>query len=207
MIEIVKMTVEDQLQNQPTITSARDLLGCVLTVGACSGLIVETEAYLGEGDRAAHAFGGRRTPRNSALYDAAGTVYVYQMRQYCLLKLVTQAKAVPQCVLIRALEPLTGLALMAQRRGVSGPALTNGPGKLCQALALTRADNATLLNRNRLCLSLMPARLPQTIGVAPRIGVPNKGEATTAPLRFFVQGNQYVSDMKRALVDQRGGWQ
>lgn len=78
------------LVTQPTIQSAQQLLGMQLSLAGCSGLIVETEAYLGVEDKAAHAFGGRKTPRNHSLYLPAGNVYVYQMRQYCLLNIVTR---------------------------------------------------------------------------------------------------------------------
>lgn len=194
------------LDQTDTITVAQGLLGAVLEVGDCAGLIVETEAYLGERDRAAHAFGGRHTRTNAALYGPAGTIYVYQMRQYCLLNLVTQPVGVPQCVLVRAVEPLLGVAEMAMRRGRSGPAMTSGPGKLCQAFAITLADNQQLVNQGRVHVA-WPGRAPLLIARKPRIGVPNKGEATTAALRFFVAGNPYVSDVKKTEINSNGGWQ
>ncbi|KRN22214.1 3-methyladenine DNA glycosylase [Lacticaseibacillus camelliae DSM 22697 = JCM 13995] len=186
--------------------AARGLLGAVLKVGDCAGLVVETEAYLGVSDRAAHAFGGRRTKTNEALYGPAGTVYVYQMRQYCLLNVVTQPATIPQCVLIRAVEPIAGVAAMAMRRGRSGPAMTSGPGKLCQAFGITLADNNRAVNQGRVQL-IWPGRTPALIRATPRIGVPNKGTATTAALRFFVAGNANVSDMKKRAIDPNGGWQ
>lgn len=197
--------LEKWLTGAATPTIARGLLGATLHKGPCAGLIVETEAYLGETDQAAHAFGGRRTKTNLALWRPAGTIYVYRMRQYCLLNLVTRPEGVPQCVLIRAVEPTAGVALMTQRRGRGGRALTSGPGKLCQAFAITLADNGQLLGEG--ALSLSPGRTPRAIAAAARVGVPNKGAATTAALRFFVAGNPYVSDVKQSQIHPNGGWQ
>lgn len=202
--------MEEQLNRwltaTPTRQIARELLGATLQVAGCAGLIVETEAYLGETDRAAHAFGGRRTKTNGALWAPAGTVYVYQMRQYCLLNLVTQPRGVPQCVLIRAIEPTLGRSQMMLRRNQTGAALTSGPGKLCQALAITLADNGRLLGAGRIALR-RAGRRPQTIAAAPRIGVPGKGAATSAPLRFYVAGNPYVSAIRKSQIHPNGGWQ
>lgn len=191
------------LASQPTPQLARELLGARLQVGACAGLIVETEAYLGEQDRAAHAYGGRHTKRTAALYQGPGTIYVYQMRQYCLLNLVTQAQGTPECVLVRAIAPTQGLAQMTARRHQRGPLVTNGPGKLCQALAITLADNQTRLGQR---LRLTFGRTPAQVLVTPRIGVPNKGEATAALLRYVVAGNPYVSTMLKKAVQENGGW-
>ncbi|MCI1986061.1 MAG: DNA-3-methyladenine glycosylase [Lactobacillus sp.] len=188
----MEKTWQDWCQSLPTPSLAQALLGARIQVGNCSGLVVETEAYLGANDRAAHTYGLRHTPRNDALWQAPGTIYVYQMRQYYLLNFNVQPQGVPECLLIRALQPEKGLATMAQRRGQSGVALANGPGKLTQALNITRADDQTTLDTGRLQLTLS-VRQPVQIACGPRIGVPNKGAATTAPLRFWVAHNPYVS--------------
>ncbi len=193
-------------QSRSTPALAQALLGAELIVDDCGGLIVETEAYLGVQDRAAHAYANHRTPRNEALWAEPSTVYVYQMRQYCLLNLNVQAQGTPECILIRALEPTQGVATMAQRRQQQGVALANGPGKLCQALAVTRADNAILLGTGRVHITLDVAR-PQIIATGPRIGVPNKGAWTTAALRYWVQDNPYVSgSSRRAAQLHQKGW-
>lgn len=192
---------------QPTIQSAQQLLGMQLSLAGCSGLIVETEAYLGVEDKAAHAFGGRKTPRNHSLYLPAGNVYVYQMRQYCLLNIVTRTAEVPECILIRALEPQAGMAKMQQRRHQEGVGLTNGPGKLCQALAIDRALDGSRLNAGGLQLTATTFQ-PRHITIGPRIGIPNKEPWTSAPLCFSVQGNPFVSGTARRDQDLKTrGWQ
>lgn len=195
------------LAEQPTIKLAQELLGARLIVDGCGGLIVETEAYLGETDRAAHAFAGHQTKRNAALWAAAGTIYIYQMRQYCLLNIITQPAGVPQGVLIRAIEPTQGIPQMQKRRPVALPELASGPGKLTQALGVTLADNLTTLDEGRIHLT-RHVRVPHQIQATARVGVPNKGKATTAPLRFVVAGNPFVSGIRRRDIDeQEGGWQ
>ena len=195
------------LETQSTLDSARQLLGMKLSLGACSGLIVETEAYLGARDQAAHAFNHRHTTRNHSLFLAAGTVYVYRMRQYCLLNIVTQPVDVPECILIRALEPISGLATMQTRRKQIGIGLTNGPGKLCQALAIDKQLDGTVLNQSGLSLAPTDHR-PRNIAVGPRIGIPNKEPWTSAPLRFYVAGNPFVSKIPRREQDlEMRGWQ
>lgn len=194
-------------QSAPTPVLAQALLGTELVVAGCGGLIVETEAYLGAQDRAAHAYQNHQTRRNRALWGPPGTVYVYQMRQYCLLNLNVQAQGVPECILIRALEPTRGVAQMAARRKQTGVAIANGPGKLCQALALTLADNEKPLAASRLNLTLNVAR-PAAIASGPRVGVLNKGVWTTAGLRFWVAGNPYVSGISRRAAElHQKGWQ
>src|SRR6267142_326887 len=132
---------------------ARDLLGKKLVVpsktGArVAGIIVETEAYRGPADRASHAYGGRRTRRTETMYSVGGTAYVYFVYgMHHQFNVVTGVADVPHAVLVRALEPVEGVALMRQRRrAASDRELTSGPGKLCQALGIDRAlDAADLL--------------------------------------------------------------
>ena len=115
-------------------------LGCVLFHGETAGILVETEAYLGIDDLAAHASRGL-TPRTKVIFGPAGRAYVYFIYgMHECLNVVADREGVPGCVLIRALEPLCGLKQMARRRNWNGPTigLANGPGKLTQALAITR---------------------------------------------------------------------
>ena len=115
------------------------LLGKLLIHGRAAGRIVETEAYLAAGDPAAHAFRGR-TPRTEVLYGPPGHAYVYRTRQHCCLNVAVQAPGVPGCVLIRAVQPVAGLAAMRRRRsGVVDARLVDGPAKLCQALGVGMA--------------------------------------------------------------------
>ncbi len=137
---------------RPTIDVARDLLGCVLLYGETAGMIVETEAYLGLDDLAAHASRGK-TERTKVLFGPAGRAYVYfSYGMHECLNVVADREGTPGCVLIRALEPLSGLATMYERRRWRGAptGLTNGPGKLTQALAITREHYGQRLDRGNL---------------------------------------------------------
>jgi DNA-3-methyladenine glycosylase len=130
---------------KPTIELAKALLGCLLVKeteeGITSGYIVETEAYMGPEDRAAHSFGNRRTKRTEIMFGDAGKVYTYQMHTHTLVNVVSGPIEIPQAVLIRAVEPHSGLDLMHQRRGTDNLTnLTNGPGKLAKALGITMED-------------------------------------------------------------------
>src|SRR5688572_22748522 len=128
-------------RREDTVQVARDLLGKLLVVPdetgqRVSGMIVETEAYLGVADHAAHSFGGRRTPRNEVMYAGGGTVYVFFVYgMYYQFNVVTGPAEHPHAVLIRAVEPIKGIEIMRLRRGaMKDRNLTSGPGKLCIAL-------------------------------------------------------------------------
>lgn len=194
----------------PTEELAQQLLGCLLIKeteeGVTSGWIVETEAYLGEMDQAAHSFGLRKTPRLEAMYQSAGTIYIYQMHTHTMLNIVAKEAGNPQGILIRALEPHSGVELMEQRRNMSGLGVTNGPGKLTKAMGITREDYGTSISEPPLYLSSDQRRIPKNIIDSPRIGIPNKGKWTDEPLRFTVGGNPYVS-RKKGTVDLDLGWQ
>ncbi len=186
---------------QPTLRVARALLGKVLVhdtpEGTCAGRIFEVEAYLGPHDRAAHSFGGRRTARNEVMYGPPGHAYVYFIygMHHCV-NVVTQPRGVPQAVLVRAIEPLLGEDLMrARRRLPDAPAwrLCRGPGALCQALGITRAQNGADLGRSRLRIVDAPALLPRLVGRAPRIGIDYAGPWAGRAWRFFVYGHRAVS--------------
>ncbi len=129
-----------------TLTVAEELVGCVLEMGDVSGRIVEVEAYLGEKDPASHA-GRGRTPRSEIMFGPPGFAYVYLIygMHHCL-NFVTEKEGTAGAVLVRALEPLAGRELMAERRGLdpntsSDRDLCSGPGKLCQALGIDRRWN------------------------------------------------------------------
>lgn len=124
-------------QNRSTSEIARDLLGHKLTYQGLGGYIVETEAYLGVKDRAAHSYGGHRSPANEGLYCRAGSLYIYAQRQYFFFDIATQKAGEPQGVLVRAIEPAQGQEQMEiNRHGKKGVLLTNGPAKLMQALGI-----------------------------------------------------------------------
>jgi DNA-3-methyladenine glycosylase len=180
---------------------ARDLLGTILVRGSLAGRIVETEAYLGLNDPAAHAVAGR-TLRNFVLWGPPGRAYVYFIygNHYCLnVSCLPEGRA--GCVLIRALEPIAGLDRMARNRDLDlavlrSPArlrlLTSGPGRLCEAFAITRSrDNDTDVTIRDSSLFIAESDLPRPRIVAtPRIGIT---KAAAHPLRYLIRGNPFVS--------------
>jgi DNA-3-methyladenine glycosylase len=178
---------------------ARALLGCVLLhdspEGRAAGRIVETEAYLRD-DPACHAARGR-TPRNAPMFGPPGRSYIYLIYgMYRCFNVVTAREGVGEAVLIRALEPLEGLDLMARRRGtVVERNFCSGPGKLVIALGLDASHNDLDLRKGP--VRILPARafLPESPGkgiirVTQRIGI-TKG--ADLPLRFHLDGNAHVS--------------
>ena len=133
---------------EDTLRVSRELLGKLLVVidssgRRVSGMIVETEAYMGEIDRAAHSFGGRRTARNEITYAAGGHVYVFFIYgMYYQLNFVTGPAEHPHVALIRGIEPVEGIEIMRERRGaMPDKNLTSGPGKLCIAFGIDRGLN------------------------------------------------------------------
>ncbi|ETY74164.1 DNA-3-methyladenine glycosylase [Lactiplantibacillus fabifermentans] len=206
------MDIETYLSQQPTPAIAQDLLGrqlrLVTPAGMMTAWITETEAYLGAQDAGAHAFKNHQTARNQALWQSAGTIYIYQMRTQFLLNFVTQAAGVPECVLIRGIEPATGLPLMQANRPQPLKNLTNGPGKLMQALGLDKQLNGQPLNVGPLHLQLTPRRVPIKISTSGRVGIVNKGDWSSAPLRYYVTGNPWVSQSRQRDIDpETHGWQ
>jgi DNA-3-methyladenine glycosylase len=182
---------------RPTTELARELLGCVVIHGATAGMIVETEAYLGADDLASHSSRGR-TERTRVIFGPAGRAYVYFIYgMHECLNVVAEAEGQPGCVLIRALQPLTGIALMRRRRQWLGPieGVANGPGKLTQALDITRAQYGARLDRGRLRIRRWREGPTFEIETTPRIGI---RECPDWPLRFVYKGNPYASRPQRS---------
>ena len=186
---------------QPTLRVARALLGKTLVhdtaEGRTTGRIVEVEAYRGPADRAAHSSGGRRTPRNEVMYGPAGHAYVYFIYgMYFCMNVVCQPAGVPEAVLLRALEPLEGIALMRQRRALpDGPEwrLCRGPGALCRALGITRVENGADLVHGPLRILDAPPVPAGRVVRTPRIGVGYAGAHAALPWRFLLRGSPAVS--------------
>jgi DNA-3-methyladenine glycosylase len=166
---------------------ARQLIGWEVYVHGVGGRIVETEAYHQE-DPASHSFPGP-TPRNAVMFGPPAHVYVYRSYgiHWCM-NFVCGPQGEGSAVLIRAIEPLHGLPIMAERRGLADPrALCSGPGKLCQALGVTREHDGCSLDHPPFELREGAAG---RIAVGPRIGIT---KAADAPWRFGEAGSKFVS--------------
>ncbi|SDS88467.1 DNA-3-methyladenine glycosylase [Paenibacillaceae bacterium GAS479] len=192
--------VQPEFFRLPTLELAQALIGMVLVKvspeGTAAGWIVETEAYCGPHDGAAHSYGGRRTARTEIMFGEPGHAYAHVMHTHCLLNIVSAEAGCPQGVLIRALEPCAGIELMERRRGGNKKLaeLASGPGKLTQALGITMEDYARSLWKPPLYIAV--GRQAGEIAAGPRIGIDNSGEARDYPWRFWEQGNQHVSGPK-----------
>jgi DNA-3-methyladenine glycosylase len=184
---------------RPTLTVAKDLLGKHLVRKSgrtlLVGKIVEVEAYLGDRDPASHAYRGK-TKRNEVMFRTGGHLYVYFTygMHYCA-NVVTGKEGTGHAVLIRAIEPVSGLAAMRKNRkppagGTQQFGMTNGPAKLCQALGIERIDNGTDLLGDDIFLARRTPSSPLTIGRSPRIGIT---KARHHPWRFFLKGNPWIS--------------
>lgn len=191
-----------------TLTAAQKLLGKYIYTEqdgvVTGGYITEVEAYLGEHDKAAHAYQLRRTKKNEMMYRDFGTIYVYTMHGHHCMNFITKDKAHPEGVLIRGIEPVTGIDKMIERRGREIN-LTDGPGKLTQSLGIKRERyNGTRLNDDGVCIR--EGKIPKAITASKRIGIDNKEEAVDYLYRFTVRGNPHVSKDK-VKVEENNGWQ
>jgi DNA-3-methyladenine glycosylase len=177
---------------RPAVEVARDCLGKILVHGSTAGRIVEVEAYLGVEDRAAHAWRGL-TDRTRVIFGPPGHAYVYFIYgMYECLNFVAEPEGMAGCVLIRALEPLAGLAIMRRRRRAAHRVedLASGPGKLTLAMGITRKLNGADLLEGPLQVRRMVDESRFEIQVTPRIGITH---AADWPLRFVMAGNRFVS--------------
>lgn len=190
------MAIDEAFFTLPTLELAVQLLGKELILDGVGGYIVETEAYIGPHDRAAHSYGGRKTPRTEVMFGPPGKAYVYVIHGHHCLNVVSGQDRDPEAVLIRALEPTRGVDRMIERRGRSYN-LTDGPGKLCQALGITREHNTWDLLRSP--LRIQDGIEVKRVAVGTRIGIENAGEAREYPWRFWIDGNEHVSRPRRPL--------
>lgn len=192
---------------------ARDLLGQVLVrrgpEGLTSGRIVETEAYKGLKDAACHSARGPRDGRAAAMWGPGGRAYVYLIYgMYCCMNVVTRREGEPEAVLIRAVEPLTGLDLMQERRRTAGlKKLCSGPGKLCMAMDISRQHNGADLCGDVLYLEygegfgpgpagtvlFSEGPRPFEIAASRRINVDYAGEDALRLWRFTIKDSPFVS--------------
>lgn len=179
---------------QDTAKVARDLIGKILVRRIkrrwIGGIIVETEAYLAQGDQASHSFKGLTTG-NAAMFRSAGTLYIYPIHTHHCFNIVTETSGRGCAVLIRAIEPIWGIDFMiSQRKTHDQRKLTRGPGCLCQALAIDRGDNERHLKKLGTFLIANSQFSTPSITVSKRIGITRNAEL---PLRFFWDSNWYVS--------------
>jgi DNA-3-methyladenine glycosylase len=181
---------------RPAEVVAADLVGMVVisSVGGkiTEGRIVETEAYLGYDDPASHGYLHRRNSRNLALFGPAGSWYVYlSYGMHWCANLVCQRSGLASAVLLRALEPVAGLETMRRRRGpVSDRELCSGPGKLCQALGISRELDGARMGRSLVVVRRPTASEEGRIAGSPRIGIT---KAVDWPLRFHLVGSPWTS--------------
>ena len=187
--------VQAKFYARPTEAVARGLLGQILVsdVGGrrrqTAGRIVEVEAYIGPQDPACHAYGHRRTARTEPLYGPPGTAYVYfTYGMHWCLNAVTELPDYPAAVLIRALEPIAGLATMQRRRGKEP--LCSGPARLCEALGVTGKLNGVSLQHGLLRIVEGKKPKPGDIVTGPRIGIT---QAADWLLRFYLKDSPFVS--------------
>lgn len=165
------------------------------------GKIVETEAYMGAKDKAAHSYNYRRTKRNEVMYGPAGHTYIYLIYgMYYCFNIVTNNSDNPQGVLIRALEPIAGIEEMAYNRYKQPLSalkkaevynLTSGPGKLTQALQITKEHYGTNLLSDK--IYVLNSNDKYEIKTSPRINIDYAEEAIHYPWRFYIKGNNFVS--------------
>ena len=186
--------------DRPTELVARELLGKVIVHeegGRTAGRIVETEAYLGDSDEAAHSFAGL-TDRTRVIFGPPGHAYVYfSYGMHHCLNLVAEQAGRAGCVLIRALEPLEGIDLMFARRSRARSArdLCSGPGKLTQALGVTLAQYGADVTRGALRVLDWPPEEEFQPARGPRIGITRSADL---PLRFWIRGSEFVSRQARS---------
>jgi DNA-3-methyladenine glycosylase len=196
------MILPRAVYQQDTIKVSKDLLGKILvhecSQGETAGRIVETEAYRGPEDKAAHSSGNRRTVRNEAMFGEKGHAYIYFIygMYYCFNVTAGRVPCKPEAILIRALEPVAGQDIMAQRRGARQAKtvdLTNGPSKLCMAMNISKLQNQTDLTSPPLYIKDAPPVPKEDIVETTRVGVEYAGEWKNRPWRFYIKRNSYVS--------------
>ena len=192
--------------DRDSIIVAKELLGKVLVHKAggemTSAIIVETEAYMGIEDKAAHSYGGRRTPRVEVMYGPPGFSYVFTIYGlHCCFNVVTKEKGNPQAVLIRAVEPTEGVEHMARRRfsgsygeltKIQRKSLSNGPGKLCAAMSINKECNGLDLCGNSLYIENRNIGDFEIIEKK-RVGIDYAEEAKDFLWRFYIKDNEHVS--------------
>ena len=188
-------------QRKDVIEIAKDLLGKIVVTNIdgkiTSGRIVETEAYVANVDKASHAYNGKRTLRNEAMYAAAGAVYVYICYgMHNMLNIVTNDLNVPDAILIRALKPIRGIEIMLERTGkkMFDNTITKGPGNVAKAMGISKNISGLMVGEKIINIYKDDISfLQDEIGTSKRIEIAGAGTDAELPYRFFVRGNKFVS--------------
>ena len=188
-------------KNSDTLELSKDILGKKLVTKVdnqiTSGIIVESEAYLGVNDKASHAFDNKLTSRTSTMFEEGGISYIYLCYgMHSLFNIVTNNKGIPEAILIRAIKPIDGISMMCKRRNMKEKSynLTNGPGKLSQALGITKKLNRQSLHGDDIWLEDIKISFKNNnILSSPRIGVDYAGTDAKLPYRFYIKNNKWVS--------------
>lgn len=201
------MKLAKEFYKREALDVAKDLLGKILVREkdgkVIKGKIVEVEAYIGPDDKGAHTYKNKRTKRTEAMFGEAGRTYIYLIYgMYNCINAVTNEIDKPEAVLIRALEPVSGLSTMAKNRydkdleDLSKKQinnLTDGPGKLCMALEIDRSLNKEDLNGNKVYIEYPEVKEDFTILKSKRVGIDYAQEAIDYLWRFYIKDNKYVS--------------
>jgi DNA-3-methyladenine glycosylase len=204
-IEPSMKKLDQHFYSRPDVLKiAKELLGKIIVTTfdglITSARIVETEAYAGVGDRASHAWGGRRTNRTEIMYSLGGTAYVYLCYGiHQMFNIVTNQQGIPHAILVRAAEPVTGIDIMLQRTGKKhlDHTLTKGPGNVAKALGIfTRHTGYSLLGDELFIADDGFKVAKNDILATPRIGVDYAGDDAALPYRFIIRHNLYVSGKK-----------
>lgn len=200
------MKLDKTFYRRDTLPVAKELLGKKLVHKIngkiLSGIIVETEAYMGIQDKAAHSYGGRKTERTKVMFEAGGVSYIYFIYglYYCF-NVVTAEEGIPQAVLIRALQPVEGIedmALLRVNKNIKELTkkqiinIANGPAKLCSALKLDKTLNAVSLTSDILYIEDVNYNNFEIVETT-RIGIDYAEEAKDYPWRFYIKDNPYIS--------------
>lgn len=195
-----KINAKDYLKD-PFDAVADVLLGSYLcsTVGGklTAGMITEVEVYIGEEDKASHAYPNKKTKRDEVMFGEAGKAYVsFVYGMYHQFNVVLNEAGKANVALIRGMEPVEGIETMKERRRTDKIGnLTTGPGKICQALGITRDHNGIDLGGNLLWLS--PKIRNYELETSPRIGIDYAEEYVNKPWQFVIKGNEFVSKMPK----------
>jgi DNA-3-methyladenine glycosylase len=194
--------LERAFYERETLDVARDLLGKYLvhhtTDGKTVGKIVEVEAYVGINDAACHAYNGKNTKRTKIMFGQGGHAYIYLIYgvYYCM-NIVTNQEHYPEAVLIRALEPIDGLDIMQKRRKTDNKLnLCSGPGKMCNAMGISKSQNEMDLCGETMYLLSGEVVPSEDIIATPRINIDYAEEAREYPWRFIIKDNPFVSNRK-----------